>query len=246
MKRLKILGFASALVASAVVGGTLMSTVLANPGGAPSTATTNGGGLAVDTTTKGEYCQTFLDEFAKQLGVDVSALTPAAKAAADAAIDKAVANGDLPKAIGDAMKKRIANANGDGCAVIGSRFGHLFKNTLKRGIHMDLGQAAASSLHLTVDQLKAKLKSGESLKDIAKDQKVDYATVTSAIEGAAKTDLDKLVKAGTITQERENTMLDRLDQALKNGTLWGRPGGREPNAPSGPVSSPSGATSSSS
>ena len=103
MKRLKILGFASALVASAVVGGTLISTVLANPGATPSTATGNTGGLAVDAKT-GQYCQTFLDEFAKQLGVNESALVPASKAAFDAAIDKAVANGDLPKAIGDAMR----------------------------------------------------------------------------------------------------------------------------------------------
>jgi len=244
MKRLKLLGFASALVASAVIGGTLMSTVLANPSTAPSTATTNGGGLAVDAKT-GQYCQTFLDEFAKRLGVSESALLPASKAAFDAAIDKAVANGDLPKAIGDAMKMRIANASGDGCGLFAARFRHLFKNTLKTGIRTDLGQAAASSLHLTLDELKAKLKSGESLKDIAKDQKVDYATVTAAIETAAKTDLDKLVKAGTITQERENTMLDRLDQALKNGKLFG--GARnKSNAPSGPASSPSGATSSSS
>jgi len=242
MKRLKILGFASALVAAAVVGGTLMSTVLANPGTAPSTATGNGGGLAVDAKA-GQYCQTFLDEFAKQLGVNESALVPASKTALDAAIDKAVANGDLPKAIGDAMKKRIANANGDGCGLFAARFRHLFKNTLKAGIRLDLGQAAASSLHLSVDQLKTKLKSGESLKDIAKDQNVDYGTVTAAIESAAKTDLDNLVKAGTLTQQRENTMLDRLDQALKNGKLFG--GARNKSkAPSGPTSSPSGATSS--
>ena len=143
------------------------------------------------------------------------------------------------------MKKRIANANGDGCALFGARFRHLEKSTVKRGIGLDLGQAAASSLHLTVDQLKAQLKSGKSLKDIAKDQNVDYATVTGAIESAAKADLDKLVKAGTITQEREKAMLDRLDQALKNGKLWGRPGRDKNSAPSAPVSSPSGSASSS-
>jgi uncharacterized protein YidB (DUF937 family) len=240
MKRLKIVGFAGALVASAVIGGTLMSVVMAHPG-AP-TATSSNGSVAID--TKGAaYCQTFLDEFAKQLDVSESALLPASKAAFDAAIDKAVANGGLPKAIGDAMKKRIANANGDGCGLFGARFGRLFKHTVKAGIHLDLAQAAATSLHLTVDQLKTKIKGGESLKDIAKDQNVDYATVTAAIESAAKTDLDKLVKAGTITQQRENTMLDRLDQALKNGTLFG--GGRnKSNAPSAPTASPSGATSS--
>ena len=242
MRRLKIAGFAGALVVSAIVGGTLMSTVLAKPGAPAASGTA--GSLAVDSPV-GKYCQTFLDEFAKQLGVDVSALTPAAKAAADAAIDKAVANGDRPKAIGDAMKKRIANANGDGCALFGARFRHLEKSTVKRGIGLDLGQAAASSLHLTVDQLKAQLKSGKSLKDIAKDQNVDYATVTGAIESAAKADLDKLVKAGTITQEREKAMLDRLDQALKNGKLWGRPGRDKNSAPSAPVSSPSGSASSS-
>jgi uncharacterized protein YidB (DUF937 family) len=237
MKRLKIVGFAGALVASAVIGGTLMSVVMAHPG-AP-TATSDNRSVAVD--TKGAaYCQTFLDEFAKQLGVQESALLPAAKAAADAAIDKAVANGDLPKAIGDAMRKRIANANGDGCGLFGARFGRLFKHTVKAGIHLDLAQAAATSLHLTVDQLKTKIKGGESLKEIAKDQNVDYATVTAAIESAAKTDLDKLVKAGTITQEREKTMLDRLDQALKNGKFLG--GGRRPE---GPAANPSGAASSS-
>jgi len=66
-----------------------------------------------------------------------------------------------------------------------------------------------------------------------------------AIESAAKADLDKLVKAGTITQEREKAMLDRLDQALKNGKLWGRPGRDKNSAPSAPVSSPSGSASSS-
>jgi len=241
MKRLKALGIAGALVASAIVGGTLMSTVFANPG--TPAATGSEGSLAVD-SQPGAYCQTFLDEFAKQLGVDKAALVPAAKAAADAAIDKAVASGDLPKAIGDAMKNRIANANGDGCALFGARFRHLFKNTVKTGIGHDLGQAAATSLHLSVDELKSKLKSGKSLKDIAKDQNVEYATVTAAIKGAAKTDLDKLVKAGTITQDRENAILDRIDKALQSGRLLSRPGRDKGNTPEGPVSSPSGSTSS--
>jgi hypothetical protein len=240
MKRLKILGFAGALVASAIVGGTLMTTVLANPGTPAPTG--SDGSLAVD-SQPGEYCQTFLDEFAKQLGVDKAALVPAAKAAADAAIDKAVASGDLPKAIGDAMKTRIANANGDGCALFGARFRHLFKNTVKTGIGHDLGQAAATSLHLSVDELKSKLKSGQSLKDIAKDQSIDYPTVTAAIKSAAKTDLDKLVKAGTITQDRENAILDRIDKALQDGKLWNRPGRDKANKPAAPLSNPSGSTS---
>jgi hypothetical protein len=224
MKTLKILGFSGALVAAAIVGGTLMSVVSASPN-APA-ANGSPGGLAVDTQA-GQFCQTFLNEFAKNLGVDESALLPAAKKAADAAIDTAVASGNLPKAIGDAMKQRIANANGDGCALLGARFRGLFRHTIKAGIGQDMAQAAATSLHLSVADLKTKLMGGESLQQIAKGQNVDYATLTTAIEGAAKTDLDKLVTAGTISKDRETQILNRIDQALKNGRLWGR-GARTP------------------
>lgn len=227
MKTLKILGFSGALVAAAIVGGTLMSVVSASPD-APA-ANSGAGALAVDTQA-GQYCQTFLDQFAKNLGVNQSALLPAAKSAADAAIDQAVANSDLPKAIGDAMKQRIANAKGDGCALLGARFRNLFRHTIRAGIGQDLAQAAATSLHLSVADLKTKLMGGESLQQVAKDQNVDYAAVTTAIEGAAKTDLDKLVTAGTISKDRETQILNRIDLALKNGKLWGR-GGRSPLAP---------------
>ena len=76
MRSLKILGLVGALLASALVGGTLMSVVLARPG---SPSTPGNTPSAIDSDS-GAYCQTFLDEFAKQLGVDESALLPAAKA----------------------------------------------------------------------------------------------------------------------------------------------------------------------
>ena len=121
MKSLKILGFSGALVAAAVVGGTLISAVSANPSTNGSTA---GSGTVIATDSQpGQYCQAFLDAFAQDLGVDASALTPAAKDAAKAVIDQAVANGDLSQAVGDAMKQRIDNASGDGCAWLGARDG---------------------------------------------------------------------------------------------------------------------------
>jgi hypothetical protein len=220
MKSLKILGFAGALVGAAVVGGTLMGIVSAAPGRSPAPApaelTTN--------SQPGQYCQTFLDAFAKNLGVNESALAPAAKGAADTAIDQAVANGDLTKAVADAIKARIANANGDGCGILGARWRAALRHFARGEIRQDLVQAAATSLKLTVQELRTKLQAGDSLKQIAQDQGVAYSTVTAAIEGAAKADLDKIVAAGKMSSDREKAILDRLDKALQTGKLWNRPG----------------------
>jgi hypothetical protein len=244
MKSLKILGVSGALVAAAVVGGTLISAVSANPAQptVPATGTT-----AVTTDTQpGEYCQAFLDAFAQSLGVSASDLTPAAKDAAKATIDQAVANGDLPQAIGDAMKKRIDSANGDGCAWLGARWQAVIRNVVQRGIGADMLQAAAGTLNLQPADLRSQLKDGTSLKKIAQDAGVDYDTVTSAIHDGAKADLDKIVAAGKMTADRENQILDRIDQALKDGKLFNGNGplhrngnGNGSNGPAAPSSSSS-------
>jgi hypothetical protein len=221
MKSLKILGLAGALVGAAVVGGTLMGIVSAAPGGSfPATAP---GALTTD-SQPGQYCQTFLDAFAKNLGVEESALVPAAKSAADTAIDQAVANGDLTKAVADAIKARIANAKGDGCGILGARWRAALRHFARGEIRQDLVQAAATSLKLTPEALRSKLQAGDSLKQIAHDQGVVYSTVTAAIQAAAKADLDKIVAAGKMTADREKAILDRLDKALQTGKLWNRPG----------------------
>ena len=214
MRTAKILGFAGALVAAAVVGGTLINVVLAGQGSPPPATAT----IATD-AQPGVYCQTFLDAFAKQLGVDESALLPAAKAAADAAIDKALADGKITKATADALKQRVANADGNGCAMLGARFGGLLKNVVHANILGDAAQAAANALHLSVADLRSRIASGASLKQVASDQKVDYAIVTTAVHAAVKADLDKLVAAGKLTADRETAILERLDQALANGRL---------------------------
>ena len=250
MRSLKILGLVGALLASALVGGTLMSVVMAHPA-APTTS--GNAPSAVDSDT-GAYCQTFLDEFAKQLGVDESALAPAAKAAAGAAVDKAVSDGKISKEVGDQIKQRIASANGNVCALLGAKWRGLIEHGVKAGVGLDLFKAAADALHLSADDLKAKLQDGKSLKQIAQDQNIDYATVTTAIHNAVKADLDKLVAAGHLSQDRENAILDRLDQALKDGKLANGHFGfhgfgpwkgfiRGPQTPAVPGASPSGSSS---
>lgn len=239
MKSLKLLGISGALVTAAVVGGTLISAASANPA-QPAGSSTGTTVVATD-TGPGQYCQAFLDAFAQNLGVDASALTPAAKDAAKATIDQAVANGDLPQAIADAMKQRIDNATGDGCAWLGARWKAVIRNVVQRGIGADMLQAAADALNLKPADLRSQLMDGTSLKKIAADASVSYDTLTSAIHDAAKADLDKIVAAGKMTADRESQILDRIDKALTDGKLFNGNGPlrHDGNRPQAPASSPS-------
>lgn len=209
MRTAKLLGAAGALIAAALVGGTLIGSALAqsSPGASPATA-------AKDAA----YCQTFLDTFASKLGVSKGALLPAAKAAAVAAVDAAVKAGDLSADVAAAAKTRINAATGDGCALLGARFGHLGEKAAGRHVFTrDLVSAAAGALKLTPDALTTQLRAGKSLKDVATAQKVDYAAVSKAVADAAKADLDKAVAAGSLTRARADEMLSRLNAALASG-----------------------------
>jgi hypothetical protein len=68
-------------------------------------------------------------------------------------------------------------------------------------------------------QLGAKLRGGASLKDLATAQNVPYQSLSDAIIGAVKHDLDAAVAAGTIRQPRADRVLDRLRQNLADGRL---------------------------
>lgn len=211
MKTAKTLGAAGALIAAALVGGTLINSAFAaDPTAKP------------DPAQAGQYCQSFRTHLADKLGTDVPALTSAMRSAAEATVDEAVAKGDLTKEQADAIKSRIANADMDGCFGLGRKLLH----PGHPAVRLDLGAAAAGALGMQPSDLAKALRSGKSLKDVAKDQKVDYDTVTKAVLNAAKSDLDKAVATGKLSAEREQAMLDRLDRALQSGKLPGGAHGR--------------------
>ena len=83
----------------------------------------------------------------------------------------------------------------------------------------DATAAGADALHMTPAELRKQLRDGASLKTIAAAKGVDYASLSAAISAAVKADLDPLVKAGTISQAREDRVLDRLADRLADGQL---------------------------
>jgi ribosomal protein S20 len=213
---------ATALVISAVLGGTLISAVAAAPltGQAGASLVPAAPSAAATTTAgTGEYCAAYRAAFAKELGVTEAKLTAAAKAAAIATIDAAVADGDLTADAADRLKTRIgqAGAGTDLCKTIAGRIGKIGKAAL--GVAKDALTAAADALHMTPADLRAELKASGDLKAIATAKGVDYQTVTDAVLDAVKADLDPAVKAGTITQARADKILDRLADRLADGRL---------------------------
>jgi hypothetical protein len=230
MKNLKTLGFAGALVAAALVGGTLINAVLAAPSGtsAPGSVAAGNDTTVPTTANAAKYCDLWQKTFAAQLGVSVDKLVPAAKDASKATIDAAVAAGDLPKDVGDRMKAAIDKADGNGCRLLGAEFGEFGRHVARVDFKVDVVGAAATALGLDKATLIKDVRGGDSLKTIAGNQGKNYADVSKAIHDAAKTDLDALVTAKKMTQPREDEILTNLDKWLAAGGNfphggWGHP-----------------------
>jgi len=217
VKNFKTLGIAGGLVAAALVGGTLISAALAAPSSPGSSAP--GADLA-----DGEYCEAWQKAFADELGVSVDDLLPAAKAASIAAIDAAVAAGDLTEERATALKEKIDAFDGNGCRF----FGHPSFGGGHGGPKAHFGgpllSVAAEALGIEPGELMQALRGGDSLQDVATAQGKDYDTVKQAILDAAKTKLDAAVADG-LDQARADAALTELDEALDAGEFpaW-RPG----------------------
>jgi polyhydroxyalkanoate synthesis regulator phasin len=147
--------------------------------------------------------QAVLNDAAKQLGVEPSALSAALKKALENRVDEAVAAGRLTQAQGDELKQRIES--GDVPLFGGPGFGHHERGGLFGGL-----DAAASYLGLTDAQLRTQLQSGKSLADVAKAQGKSVDGLVQAIVDAAKKKIDAAVAAGRLTQSQADSILSGL------------------------------------
>jgi hypothetical protein len=208
----KILGGAGALILSALVGGTLIGSAMATDETAdPSTDAT------VDRTAS---CEIFRDTLASELGVTTDELVAAGKTAANAAIDAAVAAGDLDEDRAATMRERIDAFDGD-CAGLGRGFGlgfgMGFDRGVDRGLHLGLHlQTAADALGMTPPELRDALADAGSLQAVADAQGVAYDTVKTAILGDVQARLDEAVADG-LDQDRADTMLEKVTTWLDGG-----------------------------
>jgi hypothetical protein len=168
-----------------------------------------GGGAALAATQLGtpqEESQAVINDAAKQLGVQPSALSSALKKALEDRVDAAVAAGKLTKAEGDALKARIESGG------LPLFFGGLHGpggRHLAKELH-----AAAAYLGLTAAQVRTDLESGKTLAQIAQAEGKSVPGLVDALVAAARKDLDAAVATGRLTKAQEQSILSRLKQRI--------------------------------
>lgn len=205
MRLFKTLGFAGALVAAALVGGTLIGSAFAVEDGTQTDA------------ARGEYCDVFMDALASELGTDRDGLVTAGRAAANAAVDAALEAGDMSEERAAAVRERIAAHDGEGCGLFGKGFGRGFHHGMARGfLGGNVFEAAADALGLESSQLIGQVRDTGSLEALATEQGAAYDDVRASILAEVQADLDAAVAEG-MSQERADAVIERLTTWLDEG-----------------------------
>ena len=151
----------------------------------------------------------YLSAVAKRVGVEPEKLLAAMKAEAKARLDKAVADGRVPAALAERIQKRIDAATLEHpLGLQGPRGGGLQR--LKRGARQ-VGKAAADYLGLTRPELRAELRQGKSLAQVATERGKSVEGLKQAILAEAKSRLDQAVGAKRLTQAQADELYRRLE-----------------------------------
>ncbi len=152
----------------------------------------------------------FLSNVAAKLDVTLDELKGAFKSTATEAVDDALAAGKITQSQADAAKSRIESGDG-----IGQR-GHRGERGARREaiaqkVRASVIQSTADALNMTPEDLRAELKSGKSIADVAG---TNIGAVKTRITEDAQTKLDAAVAAGKLTQAQADKALDALTNNL--------------------------------
>ena len=210
MRLTRTLGFAGALILSAIVGGTLIGSALATDESDGTDAT----GAA------SEYCDVFLDTLASELGTDRDGLVAAGRTAALAALDAAVAAGDVDEDRAADIRERIEDADGEGCGWFGHGIGFArgFAHGAVRGfLGGDVLEAAADALGIDSSDLIGEVRDAGSLQAAVEARGASYDDVKAAVLASVQADLDAAVADDGLSQERADALLERISTWLDEG-----------------------------
>lgn len=174
------------------------------------------------------YGQVFLDKLAALLNIDRSTLDSAIKDAGKQTADEAVRNGDMTQKRADTLKERIDQGKpgffgGRGwCGMMGSRIHRGFAAMAWLNGETVV-KAVAEKLGMTADDLKAELKSGKRLAEIAEDKNVSEQDLRAAVVDAVKPRLDEAVADGNLTQKQADQIVSNIQKGRFPMMFgWGR------------------------
>ena len=197
----------------AATGGIL----LAGVAGATGYASAQEPGATPDTAKhqkRVERRDAFLSRVAAHLGVTVDQLKQAYQSAGSEAVDDALANGEITQEQADQAKANIASGKPAGLRkMLGNARGR--ERMRVERIRDGIAKSVATALNMTPEELRAQLKSGKSIADVAG---ANLPAVKTQITNDAKTKLDAAVAAKKLTQAQADKALqmltDNLDKIL--------------------------------
>ncbi len=209
MKKILFIGGGSALLLLAILFGAFFAGPLfASARGSQTSATSTSTGTPAATNP---YCEQYLQDLAKRLGVSVSTLQQDKLAAAEDVLAQLVKDGKLTQKQADQIKQRLESHQA--CTGNGHRFlGRAIALQELRQYLPNIANQVAQGLHLTTDQLKAQLQSGKSLSDIASAQHVSSSQLHTLVTNAIQTAVNKAVSDGNLTQQQATDFMQLLQK----------------------------------
>lgn len=190
--------------------------------GAAALALVAGTGAAVATTGDSSSSErdAHLAAVAEKLGVSLDTLKEALKGAALERLDAAVAAGRIDAERAAAIRERIQAGEG----FVGFGHGSGFHGFGWHG--PGFLAAAADYLGLDAQTVRDKLRSGQSLADVAKAQGKSVDGLKQAMLASVKERLDTAVKEGRLTSDQAKEILDRFQAKLDDLVNASPPAGR--------------------
>jgi hypothetical protein len=178
------------------------------------------------------------EAIAKALGISVEDYDQAIGTAQEEVLSEAVASGWLTEEQADQMRERAEQGFQGGMpgGFHGPRGGKFGRGGLMHGPEGSMLGVAADELGMTTEDLLAKLREGQSIADVAAEQKVDTQVIVDAYVAQIAERLAEAVENGDLTQERADWMLeqaaeqipDKLDRTWEDCGPGGFRGGRGP------------------
>ncbi|HLH69255.1 MAG TPA: hypothetical protein VKY90_09560 [Candidatus Dormibacteraeota bacterium] len=210
--RLTIAAAGACAVAGSAVGLTAAAT-----GGPQATAAT-----PLPTPSKGTPCDLFVGHLASDLGKTPSQVRSALPKALQQTLGDLVAQGRLTQQQASTIQGRA----GQGCP---GQLSSLPASTAARRLAFGLAEYA-KALGMTPAQLRQAIRSGQTVEQIAASKGMDEATFRQKLISVVQPDLDQQRQAGHLTQQQENSILQRL----RNGPLplWNQLPSRRSPSPS--------------
>ena len=207
MKKILLIGGGSALLLLCILFGAFFAgPLLASARGGQTSATASSTPAATN-----PYCQQYLQDLAKRLGVSVSTLQQDKLAAAEDVLAQLVKDGKLTQNQANQIKQRLESHQA--CTGKGNGFlAHgIVTQTLKQYLPAVANQVA-QGLHMTVDQLKTQLQSGKSLSDIATAQGVSSSQLHTLVTNAIQNVVNKAVSDGNLTRQQATDLMQMLQK----------------------------------